>query len=55
MQKPKCLKCGSEDLENEMITIYGMWGELVDTEDVKKCKRCGEVMREGERFEDKSV
>ncbi len=55
MQKPKCPKCGSEDLEDDMITIYGIWGELVDTEQVKKCKRCGEVIREGEKHEDEST
>jgi predicted nucleic-acid-binding Zn-ribbon protein len=55
MQKPKCPKCGSEDLEDDMITIYGIWGELVDTEQVKKYKRCREVIREGEKHEDKSI
>jgi uncharacterized Zn finger protein len=44
----KCPKCGSENLEDDMITIYSMWGELVNTEPVKKCKMCGEVIREGE-------
>ncbi|MCX6649513.1 MAG: hypothetical protein NTV61_09055 [Candidatus Bathyarchaeota archaeon] len=52
MQKPKCPKCGSEDLEDDMIAVYGMWGELVDNEQVKKCGRCGEIIREGEKRED---
>lgn len=52
MQKPKCPKCGSEDLEDDMIAVYGMWGELVDNEQVKKCVRCGEIIREGEKRED---
>ncbi len=55
MQKTKCPKCSSEDLEDDMITIYGMWGELVDTEQVKKCKKCGEVIRKGKKSEDKSI
>ena len=54
MQK-QCPKCGSDDLEDDMITIYGMWGELMDTEYVKKCKRCGEVMREGEKRENEFI
>jgi hypothetical protein len=37
-----------------MITIYGMWGELVDTEPVKKCKKCGEVIREGDGVNESS-
>jgi predicted nucleic-acid-binding Zn-ribbon protein len=52
MQKTKCPKCSSEELEDDMITIYGMWGELVDTEQVKKC---GELIREGEKSEDESI
>jgi uncharacterized Zn finger protein len=55
MQKPRCSKCGSEDLDDDMITIYGMWGELMDTESVKKCKSCGEIIREGEKHEDKLI
>jgi uncharacterized Zn finger protein len=51
MKKLKCPKCSSEDLEDDMITIYDMWGELVDTEWVKKCKKCGELIRE-EKGED---
>jgi len=54
MKKLKCPKCGSEDFEDDMITIYGMWGELVDTENVKKCTKCGEVIREGENREDQA-
>ncbi|MGD0805315.1 MAG: hypothetical protein ABSA11_14750 [Candidatus Bathyarchaeia archaeon] len=52
MKKPTCPKCGSEDLEDDMITIYSMWGELIDTEQVKKCKKCGEVIREETKSED---
>jgi predicted RNA-binding Zn-ribbon protein involved in translation (DUF1610 family) len=47
MQKPKCPSCGSIDLEDDMITIYGMWGELVNNEQVKKCMKCGEIIRHG--------
>ncbi len=46
MDKLKCPKCGSADLDDDMIVIYGMWGELVDTEQVKKCRSCGEIIRE---------
>ena len=53
--QPRCTKCGSEDLEDDMITIYGMWGELVDNEQVKKCKKCGEVLRDVEKNEDQSA
>jgi uncharacterized Zn finger protein len=49
MLPTKCPKCGSADLEDDMITIYGMWGELVATEPVKKCKKCGEVIRDEEQ------
>ena len=52
MEKPNCPKCGSEDLIDDMETIYGMWGELVGTEEVKRCKRCGETFREDTKHED---
>ncbi|HIH88928.1 TPA: hypothetical protein HA344_06950 [Candidatus Bathyarchaeota archaeon] len=55
MQKPRCTKCGSGDLEDDMVTIYSMWGELVSTEQVKKCKKCGEVFKEEEKHEDESA
>ncbi len=54
MQRLKCPRCGSEELDDDMITIYGMWGELVGTENVKKCRKCGEVFRESEKVEDES-
>ena len=45
MQKLKCPLCGSENLVDDMITIYGLGGELFDTEQVKKCTSCGEIIR----------
>ena len=48
MQKLKCPNCGSIDLEDDMITIYDMWGELVNSEQVKKCMKCGEIIIYGE-------
>ncbi len=55
MQKLNCPKCGSQDLADDMVTIYSMWGELVGTEEVKRCIKCGETFRgerqdEGETF-----
>ena len=55
MQKPKCPKCGSEDLEDDMIAIYGMWGELMGTEPVKKCKKCDEIIREEKNSENEAT
>jgi hypothetical protein len=55
MDKLKCPRCGSVDFEDDMIAIYGMWGELVNTEQVKKCKGCGEVIREAENGEKEST
>ncbi len=55
MQRLRCPKCGSDEFEDDMVTIYGMWGELVGTENVKKCRKCGEVIREGEKVEDESA
>ena len=46
MRKPRCPKCGSEEFEEDMITVYGMWGELEGTEDILRCKKCGEVIGE---------
>ena len=51
MQMPDCPKCGSKDLIDDMETIYGMWGELVGTEEVKRCKKCGETFREDRKYE----
>ena len=51
MQKPNCPKCGSKDLIDDMETIYGMWGELVGTEEVKRCRRCGETFRKDRKYE----
>jgi hypothetical protein len=53
MQKHVCPKCGSDDLEDDMITTYSMWGELVSTEPVKKCRKCGEYIKRDEDVEDK--
>ena len=52
MNKLMCPRCGSKDLEDDMISLYGIWGELMDTEQVKKCKKCGEIIRDGEKRED---
>jgi uncharacterized Zn finger protein len=49
MPKPRCPKCGSEEFEEDMIAIYGMWGEFEGTEDILKCKKCGEIIRKGEK------
>ncbi|MCX6653532.1 MAG: hypothetical protein NTY03_00265 [Candidatus Bathyarchaeota archaeon] len=51
MEKPNCPKCGSEDLIDDIETIYGMWGELVGTEEIKRCKRCGETLRKNRKYE----
>jgi uncharacterized Zn finger protein len=55
MQKPRCPKCSSEEFEDDMIVKYGMWGELIDNEPVKKCMKCGEIIREGDKIEYKSA
>jgi uncharacterized Zn finger protein len=45
MRKLICPKCGSEEFEEDMMTIYGMWGELEGTEDILRCKNCGEITK----------
>lgn len=52
MRKPRCPKCGSEEFEEDMITVYGMWGELEGTEDILRCKTCGEIIKKDEKKED---
>jgi len=52
MHKPRCPKCGSEEFEEDMITVYGMWGELEGTEDILRCKKCGEIVKKDEKKED---
>ena len=54
MKKPRCPVCSSEDLEDDMVTVYGMWGELYGTEEVKRCLRCGETFRRDEKHEEDS-
>ncbi len=54
MSKLRCPKCGSEEFDDDMMTIYSMWGELQGTEEVKKCRRCGEAIRKDENHEDES-
>ena len=51
MQEPNCPRCGSEDLIEDMESIYGLWGELVGTEEVKRCKRCGKTFRKDRKYE----
>ncbi len=55
MRKPRCPKCGSEEFEDDMVTIYGMWGELVGTEEIMRCKKCGETKKKVEEHEDESA
>jgi predicted nucleic-acid-binding Zn-ribbon protein len=51
MQKSCCPKCGSNDLIDDMETIYGMWGELLGAEEVKRCLKCGETLMEDRKYE----
>ena len=55
MHRLRCPKCGGEEFDDDMITIYSMWGELEGTEEVKKCRKCGEVIKKVEKNEDESV
>jgi len=55
MSKLRCPKCGSEEFEDDMVTIYSMWGELEGTEEVKKCCKCGKSIRKGEKNENEST
>ncbi len=52
MPKFMCPKCGSEEFEEDMVTIYGMWGELEGTEEIMRCKKCGEMVKKVEIHED---
>jgi predicted nucleic-acid-binding Zn-ribbon protein len=42
----KCPKCGSEDFDEKMAHIYGMWGEFLYTKQVETCKKCGTEIEE---------
>jgi len=46
MQKQKCPKCSSNDLDERMVHVYGEWGEFISTEIYKICKKCGEEIKE---------
>jgi RNA polymerase subunit RPABC4/transcription elongation factor Spt4 len=55
MQKQRCPVCGSEELTEEMFHMYNEWGEFAGTEVYKKCRKCGENIREDKKPEEEST